>query len=109
MLKRIYTTQQRDDPIVVAYRRFMIEIVEKCDIGAQETYHMLQKLPLVVCNRPFTTLNVRWKVLHRLTKTQNETIVENSYFRSYMGHPPELEIVTLIESARSYTYVVSRK
>lgn len=64
MLTRISTTQKRDDPVVVAYRRFMTEIVAERDIGAQETCHMLQKLPLVVCNKPFTTLNVGRKVLH---------------------------------------------
>lgn len=63
MLTRISTTQKRDDPAVLAYRRFMTEIVVERDIGAQETCHMLQKLPLV-CNKPFTTLNVGWKVLH---------------------------------------------
>ena len=55
MLKRIYLVYDPDSPTLTAYKKFMIEIVVERDIEAQETCHMLQKFPIVVCSHPFTS------------------------------------------------------
>ena len=49
-------TQQATSLTLVVYRKFIIEIVVECDIRAQETCHMIQKLPLVVSSLSFTYL-----------------------------------------------------
>ena len=67
MLTRICTSSQPEDLAMKAYRKFMMELVVERDISAQETCHMLQKLPLVMSNRTFTNLNVGCKILHRFT------------------------------------------
>lgn len=58
MPKRIFITQKLDDPALFAYRNFWNEVIVERDIGAQETCHMLPKLPLVFCSRYFISLNV---------------------------------------------------
>lgn len=58
MLTCICRNQAFEDQALAAYKKFMYEIIAKCDIGAQKTCHMLQKLSLIVYNREFMTLNV---------------------------------------------------
>ena len=79
MLKRISSVHEPDSPALIAYRQFMTEIVAERDIGAQETCHMLQKLPLVVCNRPFTSLNVGRKMFKRIIGMSNTNQIQSTY------------------------------
>ena len=46
MLGRICVDSKLDDNVVRTYQKFMAEIFAKRDISAQETCHMIQKLPL---------------------------------------------------------------
>ena len=101
MLTRICATQDLDNPALTTYRKFMTEIIAEWDIGAQETCHMLQKLPLIDCSRPFTSLNVVRKVLHQITRA---TTIHDSYIHNYMKRPTELEALTLLKSVRSFIY-----
>jgi len=50
MLTRISNSIGSEDHALCAYRKFLAETIVYCDIGAQETCHMLLKLPLVVCS-----------------------------------------------------------
>ena len=84
MLKRISSVHEPDSPALIAYRKFMTEIVAERDIGAQETCHMLQKLPLVVCNRPFTSLNVGRKMFKRIIDMSNTNQIQSTYLQAYM-------------------------
>lgn len=68
MLTRICLTERPEDQALKVYQNFMVEIVFKIDIEEQETCHMLQKLPLVVCNHQFISLNVGKIVFHHLRK-----------------------------------------
>lgn len=49
------------------YRRFLTEMLVEFDIGAQETFHLLLKLPLVIYSPKFFPLNVGKKVYHRVS------------------------------------------
>ena len=50
MLSTICLDANEQDNVVKAYQKFIVKIVSERDISAQETYHMLQKLTLVMCN-----------------------------------------------------------
>ena len=58
MLTRISNSGASEDSALSAYRRFLAETLVDRDIGAQETCHMLLKLPLVICSWKFVSLNV---------------------------------------------------
>ena len=58
MLRLIIHATPLIDPSLVAIQKFLSETLVDCDIGAQETCHMLQKLPLTVSSRTFLSLNV---------------------------------------------------
>ncbi|XP_057873917.2 uncharacterized protein LOC131079892 [Cryptomeria japonica] len=84
-------------------------IVADRDISAQETCHMLQKLPLISCSRHFVSLNVSKKVLHRITNQNDNAELCKSYISAYMERPIELEKVSLIQSAQQFSYNGQRK
>ena len=58
MLRRIVHAAPLLDPSIVAIQKFLSETLVDRDIEAQETCHMLQKLPLTFCSRTFLSLNV---------------------------------------------------
>ena len=58
MLKRISITKNSDDLSMFVYRKFLSKVIVECDIGAQKTCRMLQKLLHIVCSREFVALNV---------------------------------------------------
>ena len=58
MLSRITTTSSPQDPTLYAYHHLHPESIVYRDINAQETCHMLQKLPLVAYSWAFIKLNV---------------------------------------------------
>ena len=67
MLTRIATTTCLEDPTSYSYRSLLSEAIVDRDISAQETCHMLQKLPLVTCNRTFIKLNVGHQIFRRVS------------------------------------------
>ncbi|XP_057840713.1 uncharacterized protein LOC131050530 [Cryptomeria japonica] len=109
MLKKIVATTNTQDTILLAYQKFMMSIVADRDISAQETCHMLQKLPLINCSRHFVSLNVSRKVLHRITNQNDTAELYKSYISAYMERPIELGKVSLLQSAQQFSYNGQRK
>jgi len=62
MLIRVVGGSGFEAPTLSSYRRFLVETLVECDIGAKETYHMLLKIPLVVYSRKIFLLNFSKKV-----------------------------------------------
>jgi len=79
------------------------------DIGAQETCHMLLKLPLVVCSRKFVSLNVGKKVFRKISRDGLQCSSENTFVQHYQKIPFFLEHLFLIETTRSWTFDSKRK
>ncbi|XP_059064096.1 uncharacterized protein LOC131856356 [Cryptomeria japonica] len=79
-------------------------IVADRDISAQETCHMLQKLPLVSCSRQFVSLNVGRKILHHVIKSNNGTDLSTTYIHAYMQRPFELSATSMLQSAQGFSY-----
>jgi len=109
MLTRISNYFASEDHALCAYRRFLAETVVERDIGAQETCHMLLKLPLVVCSRQFVSLNVGRKVFRKISRDGLHCSSENTFVQNYQKRPSFLDHLSLIETARSWTYESSRK
>ncbi|XP_057827996.1 uncharacterized protein LOC131039303 [Cryptomeria japonica] len=109
MLKTIVNTTKSKDSILLTYQKFMMGIVADRDISAQETCHMLQKLPLVSCSRQFVSLNVGRKILHCVIKSNNGTDLSTTYIHAYMQHPFELSATSMLQSAQGFSYNSQRK
>ncbi|XP_059073258.1 uncharacterized protein LOC131874057 [Cryptomeria japonica] len=109
ILEIIVNASESEDTILSTYQKFMMRIIENCDISAQETCHMLQKLSLISCSRQFLSLNVTKKALHCITKIDNETDLPSSYIHAYMHCPSSLNTTTLLQSARDFSYAPQRK
>lgn len=109
MLSRICLDANQQDNPIKAYQKFMAEIVSECNISGQETCHMLQKLPLVICNRHFISLNVGKKKVHHIKSTANGNDIKSTYIQACVHRPTHLELLSLIDSSRSYTYSCNRK
>ncbi|XP_059066723.1 uncharacterized protein LOC131857945 [Cryptomeria japonica] len=109
MLTRICKKQAIKEQAIVAYHKFIAEIIADRDISAQEMLHMLQKLLLVVCNCSFMTLTVGRKLFHRIKRNQNEIALQLNYLHSYIQRPLEMETTTLIDSAGSFSFSATRK
>ena len=88
ILKRISITQKPDDSVMFTYHKFLFEVVVEHDIGAQETCHMSQKLPLIASSQEFVALNVGWKVLHQIIKEPKNVQIQPSDLHSYMIYIP---------------------
>ena len=58
MLSRISTNCASDRPVAFAFRKMLTDSLVERDIGAQETSHLLLKLPLSICSRTFVSLSV---------------------------------------------------
>ncbi|XP_057835128.1 uncharacterized protein LOC131045552 [Cryptomeria japonica] len=109
MLKTILNTSKSEDSILLTYQKFMMGIVVDRDISAQETCHMLQKLPLLSCSRQFVSLNVGRKILHRVIKSDNGANLSTTYIHAYMQRPFELNATNLLQSAQGFSYNSQRK
>ena len=68
MLTIISNSIGSHDHALCAYIKFLVETIVDHDIGAQETCHMLLKLPLVVCSKKFVSLNVGRKVFRKISR-----------------------------------------
>ena len=104
MLTRISNSISSQDHALCASRSFLVETIVERDIGAQETCHMLLKLPLVVCSRKFVSLNVGRKVFRKISRDGMQFSSENTFFQHYQKRPFSLEHLSLIEIARSWTF-----
>ena len=50
ILRRIVHVAPLHDPSTIAFQKFLTETLVDREIGAHETCHMLQKLPLTICS-----------------------------------------------------------
>ena len=104
MLHRIVLTSTIVDPTTSAFQKFLAETLVDGDIGAQETYHLVQKLPLTLCSRPFISLNVNQKFLMHLPQINTTSTTSPHIIDTYIQRPSTLESTSLIEVARSWSY-----
>jgi ATP-dependent DNA helicase PIF1 len=109
MLTRISNSGASEDSALSAYRRFLAETLVDRDIGAQETCHMLLKLPLVICSRKFVSLNVGRKVFKKIPNNPHQFSSPNTFVETYQQRPTFIEHLCLIETTRSWTFDPSRK
>ena len=109
MLHIIFLASPIADPATSAFQKFLAETLVDHDIGAQETWHMLQKLPLTLCRRPFISLNVNQKILMRLPQMNTTSTASPHIIDTYIQRPSTLESTSLIELARSWSYDPRRK
>ena len=109
MLTRISNSSASEDPALCAYKKFLAETIVDHNIGAQETCHMLLKLPLVVCSRKFFPLNVGRKVFQRLSTDPHKFSSHNGFADIYRNRLDFLEHLCMIETTRSWTFSVHRK
>jgi hypothetical protein len=91
MLTRIASTSNIDDPASTAYRRLHSEAIVDRDISAQETFHMLQKLPLVTCSRTFTKLNVGRQIFRRISYDFPNCLSGSTFIDAYLIRPVFLD------------------
>lgn len=104
MLTRILNSIGYEDRILCAYRKFLAKTIVDHAIGAQETCHMLLKLPLVVCSQKFFSLNVGRKFFRKISRDGLQCSSENTFIQYYHNKPVFLEHLSLIETARSWTF-----
>ena len=72
MLKRISHVVDFEIPSICAYKKNLAETIVERDIGAQETCHMLLKLPLVISSS-FVSVNVGRKIFKRVSSNSKTT------------------------------------
>lgn len=101
MLTRISNSIGPEDHALCAYRRFLVETIVDRDIGAQEMCHMLLKLPLVVFNWKFVSLNVGRNVFRKISRDGLHCSFENTFVQHYQKIPCFLEHISLLETTRS--------
>ena len=101
ILSRIAHAAPAEEAIVLPIRKLLSETVADRDIGAQETCHMLQKLPLTICSQSFVSLNVSHIVFKRVSPDLSNTPPPPTFIVAYMQIPPSLEQFPLVEDARS--------
>ena len=104
MLARISNSIGSEEHALCAYRRFPAEIIVDRHIGAQETCHMLLKLPLVVCSHEFVSLNVGRKVFRKISRDGLQCSSQNTFVQHYQKRPFFLKNLSLIETKRSWTF-----
>ena len=109
MLRRIVLASPNLDPATSAFRKFLAETLVDRDIGAQETCHMIQKLPLTLCSRSFFPLNVSQQIYMRLPENNTTAPPSPHFIDTYIHRPSPLESTSLIEIARSWSYDPRRK
>ena len=109
MLRRIVHAAPLLDPSIVAIQKFLSETLVDRDIGAQETCHMLQKLPLTICSCTFLSLNVNRKNFKRVSLDIPTSFTSPNFVAAYLSRPSALHSISLIEAARSWSYNAHRK
>ncbi|XP_059064231.1 uncharacterized protein LOC131856450 [Cryptomeria japonica] len=109
MLSRISTNFESDKPAPNAFRKMLLDNLVDRDIGAQESCHLLLKLPLSLCSRTFFSLNVNQKNFQRVPITSTGRTTYPNYIASYMARPIHLERISLIEVTQKWSFNASRK
>ncbi|KAH9307979.1 hypothetical protein KI387_035890, partial [Taxus chinensis] len=109
MLSRVSRDADADSPAHITIRKMLTESVVEHDISAQETCHMLQKMPLVMCSRPFVPLNVGKKILRRVVKSDADAQQTTAFLDAYKVRPTTMEHLPLIQVARDWNYNKHRK
>ena len=104
MLTRIIAASCPQDPASYAYHRLHLEAIVDRDISAQETCHMLQKLPLVTCNRSFIKLNVGRHIFRRISPDSSDCLSGSSFIDAYLQRLPTLDHFFLINLAQQWSY-----
>lgn len=104
MLTRISNSIGSQDHALCAYRKFLAETIVDRETGAQETCHMLLKLPLVICGQKFVSLNVGRFFFRKISRDSLQCSFENTFFQHYQKRPFFLEHLSLIETTRSWTF-----
>lgn len=89
---------------MLAYQRLLMGIVVDRDIRAQETCHMLLKLPLISCTRQIVTLKVGKRIFQRIANCDEGSQISISFISNDMKPPSELANLTLLRLAQLYTY-----
>ena len=99
MLTRSSNVIDFDIPSICAYKNFIAETIVERDIGAQETCHMLLKLPLIISSRSFVSVNVGRKIFKRDSSDSNNNKFPtgSGFLEHYQKRPPFLEHLSLIE------------
>ncbi|KAH9305362.1 hypothetical protein KI387_009766 [Taxus chinensis] len=109
MLSRFSRDADADSPAHIAIRKMLTESIVEHDISAQETCHMLQKMPLVMCSRPFVSLNVGKKILRRVVESDADAEQTSAFLDAYKVRPTIMEHLPLIQVARDWSYNKNRK
>ncbi|XP_059074789.1 uncharacterized protein LOC131874875 [Cryptomeria japonica] len=109
MLSRISTNFESDKPAPSAFRKMLLDNLVDHDIGAQESCHLLLKLPLSLCSQTFFLKNVNQKNFQRVPITSTERTTYPNYIASYMARPIHLERMSLIEVTQKWSFNASRK
>jgi len=86
-----------------------MDIVSDRDIRAQQTCHMLQKLPLSLSSRSFVSLNVTQTFFWRVSHGLGSPFPTTPFIVAYMNRPPSLEALNLLEAAHSWSFSTCRK
>jgi hypothetical protein len=86
----------------------MENVVDR-DIGAQETSHLLLKLPLSISSRTFVSLNVNQKNLQRVPIAPLREPTYPNKIEAYISRPTHLENTSLIDVTQKWTFKVSQK
>ncbi|XP_059066108.1 uncharacterized protein LOC131857481 [Cryptomeria japonica] len=109
MLSRISTNFEPDKPTPNAFQKMLVENLVDRDIGAQETCHLLLKLPLSLSSRTFVSLNVNQKNFQRVSISPTRTTTYPNYMATYMERPIHLERMCLIDVTKKWSFNASQK
>ena len=106
MLTRISNVVTSEIPSICAYKKFLVETIVEIDIGAHEMCHMLLKLPLVIYRCSFVSVNVGRKIFKRVSSDldNNKFSTSSMFLEQYQKRPPFLKHLSLIETARSWSF-----
>lgn len=85
MITRVASVGVFDALVLFSYRSFLAKIYCGCDVGAQETCHMLLKFPLVVCSHKFVPFNDGNKIFQILLEESNAISCEKNFFELYQN------------------------
>lgn len=109
MLSCISTNLESEMPAPIAFRKMLTDSLVDHDISAQETCHLLLKLPLSISSRPFVFLNVNHHKFQRVSISPTSVTTSPTYIDAYMARPIQLESMPLIELTQKWTFKASQK
>ena len=106
MLIRISNVVEPENPSICAYKKFLAQTIVEKDIGAQDMCHMLLNIPLVISSHSFVSVNVGRKIFKRVSSNSdnNKFPTGSGFLEHYQNRPPFLEHLSLIETARSWSF-----